>query len=257
MKRTILFGFMAVILANAAWAVSFSGSLSSLDGGMTGRGVWGSNSQGQATTLSWTVDNDSPSGLWHYNYTFDVPLINHRLDEIQFVQLETANNVRASDFQNLTFGPETPATLNEVGTLRKRGIQPADMFGAQIIHTERREDIEGGPEGHVLTINFDTTHAPTWGDFYGNGFDSNEIINAGFTKNDVDPTAAPDNGTMANNLLVPGPITAVGTPTPSPSPSPIPSPSPGPGAIPEPLTMLALSLLAVPLGAQLRRRLGK
>jgi len=52
---------------------------------------------------------------------------------------------------------------------------------------------------------------------------------------------------VMNNLLVPGPTGS----------TPPPSPPPTPGAIPEPLTMLMLSLVAIPLAKELRRRCSK
>jgi len=248
MKRTIVSVVAAILVASVAGAVTYSGSLSTADGGLIGTSSWGSNSDNLPTTLAWTVSTDDTMAVWHYSYAFQVPLLaSHPRDEIQYVHLETATNVKASDIQNLQFGALTPAVLDEVGVLKKRGIMPENMFGAQLVHSERTEDIEGGQEGHIMTWTFDTTKAPIWGDFYGNGVDPNEVINAGFTKNDVDPTDAPSDGSVMNNLLVPGPTGS----------TPPPSPPPTPGAIPEPLTMLMLSLVAIPLAKELRRRCSK
>ena len=76
MKRTLsIFVLFISALSTAQGAVTYSGGLSVGDG-LTARRDWNRES----TTLSWTVDDTTAPGLWHYEYSLSVRKKNHDLE---------------------------------------------------------------------------------------------------------------------------------------------------------------------------------
>ena len=253
MYRSTVVALTIALAATAASAVSFTGTLSTADGGLVGNSTWGSNSQGLPTTITWTVDNTTTAGMWHYSYTLQVPLVRHNLDEFQYLNLETAQGLTDADIKNFAYGDLTLLSDRSPQKIIQRGSQPENMYGARFVHDWDRKDLEGGQEGHIVGISFDSSQAPTWGDFYANGAGLNQVRNAGFTAGDSDPSAAVANGSVANHLLVPGSGTQLpDLPTVDPN---VPNGDPNtPSAVPEPITMLLMGLSMLPLAKVLRRR---
>jgi hypothetical protein len=166
-----------------------------------------------ATTLSWTVDDVTTLGKWHYAYTLTVL----RAD-VQCVIIETSDDIPGPAF--------TEADLFALST------SPADWFNRVQIGTQSKWDNVNLPDDVYgiklcalldpvsLTISFDSDRPPTWGDFYARSFlvDDpvedyvNTIYNWGFSQNDIDPLDPPRSGSVDNHVLVPDTGTAVPAP---------------------------------------------
>ncbi len=246
---SVALGFVLMVaLVTPAPAVTYTGTLTSEGGGLTGKGVWNNNKLDLPTTLTWTVDDTTTPGMWHYQYQLQVPLINHPRDEFKFLRLETSTGFTSSNVSNFTADSLTPSSITKIGQFKKGKGMPSSLYGMEIMHAESAETVEGGEEGHILDIQFDSDRAPTWGDIFARGYKKNLIRNVGFTKRDTDPTAAPSDGSVDFHLLVPDTLSPPLPPNPPTPPGP-------PGVIPEPMTLLMLGLALVPIGAKLRRRM--
>jgi hypothetical protein len=153
------------------------------------------------TTISWTVDNTTTPGLWHYEYTITVRDGGTLATDIQCVILETSS----------TFGWEN---LDSVGTT------PADWLAGVTIDSFSRSKIQNLPsdvygimfctaavDPTTLTIRFDSDREPVWGDIYVRSFtydgSYNTMHNAGWMWTDMDPNAPASSGSVENHLLVP------------------------------------------------------
>lgn len=149
-------------------------------------------------TFSWNVyQNDDYS--WHYQYTFNSTGLT---GELSHLVIETSLNFTSTDIFNILNsnysieegGPNWYTNANGNPNI------PEDLFG---IKFEFEEDI-----GSLVTIDFDSTRSPVWGDFYAkNGKEGGEAWNAGFTDNDSDPSDPPGNGSIGYHILVPDTLT--------------------------------------------------
>ena len=171
----------------------YTGELS-VGNGLIATGAWDDAN----ATLRWVVDDETTPGMWHYEYTLTVasaPGISH-------------NSVEASD----TFGYENLFTdwAGEVEIDTYNGGQggsnpsiPGYVHGIKF----------GTPGEGTVTVSFDSDRVPVWGDFYTKGGRTGAIFNAGFTADDMDPTAPASNGSMDFHVLVPD-TTSVHAPAP-------------------------------------------
>jgi hypothetical protein len=219
MKRIVfVVGLTAVLCGGPVQAVMkayvYEGSLTGWGGVgdgllMTAGGGWCQ----PTTRLSWTVDNITTPGKWHYSYTITVPTV-----DVQCVIIETSDGTPGPAF--------TEANLFSLAT------EPANWFNAMHIGTQSKGDNRNLPEDVYgiklcaprdptsLTISFDSDRAPTWGDFYARSFlvDDpiqdyyNTFYNWGFTLNDVDPLDPPRSGSVCNHVLVPDTTTEIPVP---------------------------------------------
>jgi hypothetical protein len=226
MKRTLLiFAVIGAAWAGAAQAtpMSFSGKLigtmgSGGDGTLI---VTGADWHSPVTSLSWTVDNTTTPGLWHYEYTVTVPNTTGQWADIQCVLVEASNgsNGPAFTMDDLFSWSSSPADWIQgvdVGlhSPTDHPNLPRTLYGIQFC--------TGDIDPTTLTVEFDTDREPVWGDFYARSFVINKhfsaLYNAGFIGigPDVDPLDAPRDGSVANHVLVPD--------TESVPPVPIPAP---------------------------------
>ncbi len=219
MKRTVFVLGLALVLGAGPLQAAmvpyvYTGSLSGWGGVgdgllVTAGGDWSR----PATRLSWTVDNVTTLGKWHYAYTITVL----RAD-VQAVIIETSDDVPGPAF--------TGANLFSLST------SPANWFNYMNIGTQSRWDNVNLPDDVygiklcaiqdpvTLTISFDSDRTPTWGDFYARSFlvDDpvedyvNTIYNWGFSLNDIDPLDPPRSGSVDNHVLVPDTGTNVPAP---------------------------------------------
>ncbi len=198
----LLFG-----LTNTASAqFDYSGSIDldgNADGFLTGSGSWGSTGP---TSLSWDVTWDgNVSSLVHYSYIFQV-----NQHDISHFTLELSDNFTAADISNVTINGNAGAwDINTyTGGEAPHNTMPGDLYGIKFDTNEVTN----------VTIEFDSTRMPEWGDFYARcGFrnehqngtsDWNGAWNNGFAASEAagagnDPVAAASDGSYANHILVP------------------------------------------------------
>ncbi len=176
--------FLVTALVSTAPAdMSYSGSLSTDDGGLTGFGGWASGAR-----LSWSVDDTTTQGYWHYSYTLSVTskAISHMI-------IEVSETFTAASLFNLSWSDY------EIGTFVENngnpGMGSSSMFGLKIDKTS----------GTSVTISFDSNRVPVWGDFYAkDGQDSGDwtyLYNSGLGY--VDPLADPHNGPHWSTVQLP------------------------------------------------------
>ena len=180
-----------IVLATGAKA--FTGNLSSPANELDGTGFWVT----EGTTITWAVTQ--MSGFWNYDYTLVVP----RADISHFI-IEVSDNFTGNDFWNVQvlqggvtstgLGLSTAPPVGNPGQ-QPNPFMPADIYGIKF----------DGTSGTTLQVNFNSSRAPKWGDFYakcGNvGGTQNTVWNLGFA--DADPIALAADGSLAYHMLVP------------------------------------------------------
>ncbi len=219
MKRTVFVLGLALVLGAGPLPAAmvpyvYTGSLSGWGGVgdgllVTAGGDWSR----PATRLSWTVDNVTTLGKWHYAYTITVL----RAD-VQAVIIETSDDVPGPAFTGanlfaLSTSPANWFNYMNIGMQSKwENVNlPDDVYGIKLCAIQ---------DPVSLTISFDSDRQPTWGDFYARSFlvDDpvedyvNTIYNWGFSLNDIDPLDPPRSGSVDNHVLVPDTGTNVPAP---------------------------------------------
>lgn len=190
----ILVGVSIVPLA--ASPTLYSGSLSVGGGGLVANALWNN----PTTTLSWSVDNITTPGLWHYEYHFVVPErnISHMLIEVS--DDDPGPAFTSANLFNLNTDPADflgPVAIQLWTAQQGNTGIPGPMYGIKINQNVGYTDV---------TVGFDSNRLPVWGDFYSkNGNLPGQIViyayNSGFSLND--PTVAPHDGSEQGHLLVP------------------------------------------------------
>jgi hypothetical protein len=187
---TVLVAFTASVQANPT---TYSGSLSSADGGILGTDGWVADPS-HPITFSWTVTQNTDSS-WHYQYEFNSTGLQGQLSHLV---LETSSNLTIQDIANAV--PCISASdLDWYTSANGNPNMPDSVYGIKF----------DGTSGSVVTMEFDSTRNPTWGDFYAKDGSFGQAWNAGFTADDLDPLTAPQNGSIGNHVLVPDTTVAV------------------------------------------------
>lgn len=189
--------FLISLTIVAAWGVSaragvdYSGALTSENGGLLGEGGWVTNDQ-HHVTLSWTVTQQEDLS-WHYHYEFDSTGLQGTLSHLV---LETSLNLTHDNIWDASPDIQTDDPMWYTENNGNPNI-PEPIFGVKF---------EGFAEEDVLVIDFDSSKAPVWGDFYAkDGSKGGQLWNAGFTA--TDPQSAPDDGSIEYHILVPDTLT--------------------------------------------------
>lgn len=199
MRRFCVISSIAVIGISAsafAGPTSYSGDLTSADGGILGTGGWVSN-PASPVTFSWTV-TQNPDLTWHYHYLLDSADLQ---GELSHLLIETSLTFTANDIINDV--PPVDASSPQWHTEDNGNFNiPDDLFGIKF------EDVSGTR----ITADFDSPRNPVWGDFFGKGGVGGQVWNAGFTPDDTDPDVAPQDGSVDFHVLVPDTTTSIPAP---------------------------------------------
>lgn len=239
-KGLLVFVAVGAVCAGSlqAASISYIGKLTGLGGSGDGSlFVTGFNWVSSETSLSWKVDNTTTPGMWHYEYTLNVPNKGGQAADIQRVIIEASDGSSGPAFtsENLHSATSSPADWIqsvEVGLQRPSDNPnlPRNLYGIELT------TINIDPK--LLTISFDTDRTPVWGDFYARSYVVNgdfcAFYNWGLLKTpESDPTDAPGNGSIRDHVLVPDSTSIV-------------------AVVPAPAAML-LGVLGVPLAGWLKR----
>ena len=194
---------IALILATVAplqaGPTSYSGSLTTADGGLVGTGGW-VNDPDDDVTFTWTV-TQNPDLSWHYQYIFDSTDIQ---GDISHLVIETSATFTANDVSSATPGVDDGGPDSH-GPANGNPNIPQTVFGVKFQN----------PSTSVMTVDFDSPRNPVWGDIFAKGGSkAGELWNAGFTAPDADPLVPPQNGSVAHHALVPDTTIAL-VPTPN------------------------------------------
>jgi hypothetical protein len=210
--------FLLIMTASASAQFNYSGSLDltgNADGYLTGTGTWSTG----PTSIEWNVFWNGSEQYVHYSYTFTYP--SH--DPSYFI-FEVSDNFTSSDITNVkvdnvllpyTVGEQTfSSEVNEfVPGSNNYQTMPESIYGVKIENPQFAD-----PSNGSVTITFDSTRMPEWGDFYarcgvrtehtGGSTEWNSAWNTGFTTLDTDPTNPASSGSVDgsvsySHLLVP------------------------------------------------------
>lgn len=193
---------LPAVLAAAASAATYTGSLTTDDGDLAGTGPWGDG----PSTLSWTVQVVA-GPIWEYSYTLEVPSkgVSHFILELSS-SFDWENIESPSLWVNgqEAYWPDVEAEIKTYGPGDPSNPSiPDNVYGIKV----DLEDDNGDPL--TVTFTFQTLRDPVWGDFYAkDGIDpgagvSVTLWNAGFTDPDTDPLDFPADGALDGHLLVP------------------------------------------------------
>jgi len=190
--QLLVTGMAALVHASP---VTYSGNLTSADGGLVGAGGWVSDAA-NPVTFGWTVTEDSDAS-WHYHYVFNSSGLQGTVGHLV---LETSQDLTSDDIRNAT-----PAIASDGPTWYTQQTEgsgnypiPEPLFGIKFPELSNT----------VVVIDFDSDHVPVWGDFYAKGGSiSGNLWNAGFTPSDADPFEPVDNGSVGYHVLVPDTLT--------------------------------------------------
>jgi len=192
-RRSVLSFVLVVLLTMVADLTCFagptySGSLSSADGGIVATGAWGSNPS-KPVVLVWTV-TQNPSSSWNYKYRLDILACG---GAISHLTIETSEGFNESDL----IGGIT-VTQGTVGQVQYGWFNEY----AGTIYAMKFDDTEG----KTLEVSFNSWRMPVWGDFYAKdgkagGLGWNRAWNTGYAN--PDPIVAACNGSIDNHILRP------------------------------------------------------
>ncbi len=188
---SVLFLSMALSAVPAFGSfMTYSGSLSTDDGGIEGTGIWVT----EGVTISWSISGDE-AGPWLYEYVLVVPT-----GDVSHMILEVSDSFGEDDLLN----EEGPFHGFEIDTFVPGPANPelpSDMYGIKFDNATEL----------VFAVSFESYRNPVWGDFYaknGNvgGSGVNTVWNSGLTDPDSDPVAKASDGSLDGHLLVPDTI---------------------------------------------------
>lgn len=135
--------------------------------------IVGSKWDQPTTRISWQITQTSP-GVWHYQYTWDVGGTQGNLSHFL---LEVTNPARASDFFNFTntqISGGDPKMYQAY--TNPNGEMPYNIYGIKFT-------APGGTGWNAVdvTFAFDSTHSPTWGDFFARDGNNGWAYNKNFS----------------------------------------------------------------------------
>ena len=130
------------------------------------------------TSLTWEITNPSP-GVWHYRYIWDVGTGGK--GDLSHFMLEVTNPARAGDFFNFTNAALSGGDPRIYQALSGPNFEmPYDLYGIKFTALGG-----GGWNTTDVTLEFDSTHSPTWGDFFARDGNNAYAYNRGFSPQGV------------------------------------------------------------------------
>jgi hypothetical protein len=201
MKRSILtlsIIFLGLFYLPTCFAVpTYSGSLSSTTGGISGQHNWLSSLN--PVVFNWGISDEGT--YWHYEYELIVPS-DAKAGGISHLTIEVSDGFTSVDISNETGlignidgDPEIDTYGPGLHGNSDPGI-PGYIYGVKFNASFSDDD-------RTFKISFDSQRVPVWGDFYAKGGQTNAAWNTGFTSGDIDPPDPPSNGSINNHILVP------------------------------------------------------
>ncbi len=161
------------------------------------------------TSVSWTVDNTTTPGLWHYEYTITVRDGGTLSTDIQCVILETSPTFFWDNLISTSTAPADWLASVDIGSFSRWDNQnlPSDSIYGVMFCTSTVDPT-------TLTISFDSDREPVWGDIYVRSFTDNGSYNTLSNRGgpDTDPDDAASSGSVKNHLLVPDTVGTVPAP---------------------------------------------
>ena len=219
-SATLLLGIL-VGLAGPTYARSYSGTLSVADGSLVVQGLPWSSTMITPATLDWSVMEIGPD-LWQYRYTLTVWSYSIGCVIVEASDGAAGQAFTSSDMSAATSSPPGWTDNISIGTHDVGSDNPGmpqDMYGIRF---------SSPVDPTTLTIRFNSTRRPVWGDFYARSRGIvnpatgqmtyamlNYLHNSGFTANDTDPQDPPDSTSVTDHVLVPDTTSGVNPPVPS------------------------------------------
>jgi len=208
-NAALLLCIIVTALAGPVHARTYSGALSASDGTLVVQGLtWGSPMITPAS-VNWSVTEIGPS-LWQYEYTLTVWSYS-----IGCVIIEASEGSAGPAF---TYTDVSAATSSPAGWTDdiSVGTQDAGSDNPGMPQTVYGIRFTSPVDPTTLTIRFNSTRRPVWGDFYARSrglFNPitgqmtypmlTYLYNSGFTANDTDPQEPPDSTSVTDHVLVP------------------------------------------------------
>ena len=126
------------------------------------------------TSLTWEITNTPSTGIWHYKYIWDVGA--GGTGDLSHFLLEVTNPARAGDFFNFTNAALSDGDPRTYQALSGPNFEmPYELYGIKFTAPGG-----GGWNTTDVTFEFDSTHSPTWGDFFARDGINAYAYNRGF-----------------------------------------------------------------------------
>ncbi|ABB30990.1 protein of unknown function DUF1555 [Geobacter metallireducens RCH3] len=153
MKRILFALALVASVATSGWAITYTGSLaSSPGGGLLATLDWAGITTAGApnSSLSWTVDDTTNTGLWTYNYIWT-----GTRKGLSHIVIEVSDTFTKDNIMQISSGYDGDAPKTYSPSDASNDGLPADIWG-----------IKWNAEGTVFNFSIVTDREPMWGDVY-------------------------------------------------------------------------------------------
>jgi hypothetical protein len=163
MKRLVTAALIIAVVASVASAVSFPVTGSNLTGerntptaqGLVGHGAWTSGGTDNGIEISWSISENSKTGIWNYCYTFTECGGGNLKDSVCHMLLEVSSSITSSNF-NCVIG-DANCCITAPQTYSVSSSNPGLPSSIYAIELNNQP---------CETFSFECTHSPMWGSFY-------------------------------------------------------------------------------------------
>ena len=189
LKLIAVFLLLATYCASPCLALpTYSGSLTSADGGILGNNGW--VDPPDPVILTWNVTNMGTH--WNFEYIFDITTNTGQGGQgaaLSSFVIEVSEGVVLGEITGLQGAGSPDIKLWEPGSFFEG---PSPIYGLKVSGF-----VENGP----WIFSFNIQRDPVWGDFLAKDGAGNSAWNSGLP--DIDPPVEPHNGPEQGHLLVP------------------------------------------------------